>query len=244
MHILKHRRHETNLADDRLDLFLERRLSLNGLDAEPSVRQLLYHTVTFLEIKQLWVRVDEKGSFNLATLTLPRWGPNRFNIIFHTMIFFLCHFWPGAVYAATVKSWFHCITGLLSSHHDPKPVSPSFIYLFIYFFDRVICFLFWSSMVPTQKCSAQRKKLMNLSFPLKGGSWASSVCTLSGAAAVSEFHTVTVGRLFTDGERTACFFICQPVYSRPPLSITQSFRKPPRHCGLCCSISTMWCLDS
>lgn len=53
MHILKHRRHETNLADDRLDLFLERRLSLNGLDAEPSVRQLLYHTVTFLEIKQL-----------------------------------------------------------------------------------------------------------------------------------------------------------------------------------------------
>lgn len=56
-------------------------------------------------------------------------------------------------------------------------------------------------MVPTQEWSAQRKKLMKSSFPLKCGSWASPVSTLSGLAAVSELHTVTTGRVFTDRGR-------------------------------------------
>lgn len=61
-------------------------------------------------------------------------------------------------------------------------------------------------MVPTQKSGAQRKKLMNLSFPLKGGSWASSVCTLSGPAAVSEFHTVTTGQFCADRVQHVLYF--------------------------------------
>lgn len=67
-------------------------------------------------------------------------------------------------------------------------------------------FLFLSSIVPTQKSGAQRKKLMNLSFPLKRGSWASSVCTLSGPAAVSEFHTVTTGQFCADRVRHVSYF--------------------------------------
>lgn len=107
--------------------------------------------------------------------------------------------WNGLCW--NCPSWFHCITGLLSSHHKPKPVS-------LPFFPPWPCnlFLFLSSMVPTPKSGAQRKKLMNLSFPLKPGSWASSLCTLSGPAAVSEFHTVTTGQFCPNGGQHVSYF--------------------------------------
>lgn len=167
MHILKRRRRETNLAGDCLDLFWRvGRVQLDSTQSRPSVSSsIIYSDV--LEIKRLWVRVDEKGSLNLAPLTLAKTRPESFLYHFHTIIFFLYHFWPGTVHAATVKSWFHRITVATFKSSQPKTSFTVFFFFFFFWPCNLFPF-FWSSMVPTQKCSgAQRKEVNEFELPFE-----------------------------------------------------------------------------
>lgn len=249
MHIFRYRRHETNLADDDVRTCSGRTAESKWVLCRAVRLSALLSYSGVSEVKQLWVRVSAKGSFNLAAFALPRPGPNHF---FNTIIFLRCHFWPGAVCAGTDTVDFTASLGYFQVFKTQN----QFQWVFFFVFDCVICFLFWSSMVPTHKCGAQRKKLMNLSFPLKGGSWASSVCTLSGPAAVSEFHTVTRGQSFTDGaQRVSCSLSVWLYLLAHFLQITFVRQlKPPRvtvvyhlrlNSHLCVVwISTMWRLHS
>lgn len=128
----------------------------------------------------------------------PCWdeGPNHFfSFLFPPSHYFLfVQRWPGTVHAAADRVDFTPASGHFQSQHIPDQLP------YILFWPCNLS-LSWSSMVPTQEWSAQRKKLMKSSFPLKCWSWASPVCTLSGLPVISELHTVTTGRVFTDRGR-------------------------------------------
>lgn len=114
----------------------------------------------------------DKGCFNLAPFTPMRWGPNHI-LVFSTPLFSFCE--PSA-WNCLCWSWqsrFHTDIRPLSKSEHPWPTSLRLFWL-------CNLSLFWSSVVPTQEWSAQRKKLMKLSFPLKCGSRAPPVSTLSG----------------------------------------------------------------
>lgn len=133
----------------------------------------------------------DKGRFNLVPFALKRWGPHHSGF-FLLYYFLFVSFWPQTVcHGADGDGFTRHQTSL--SHHIPDQLY-FFYYLtlpfLILFFSPCNLSLFWSSMGPTQEWSAQRKKLMKSSFPLKCGRWAEPVSTLSGLLGVSEFHTI------------------------------------------------------
>lgn len=142
----------------------------------------------------------DKGHFNLAPFTPMRWGPNHFKKFFFLHNYFLfVSYRPESVSAGTDRVDFTPASGHFQSQHIPDQLHFVFFFPFFFsFFWPCNLSLFWSSVVPTQEWSAQRKKLMKSSFPLKCGSWVSPVSTLSGLVGVSEFHTVTTGRVHKD----------------------------------------------
>lgn len=113
--------------------------------------------------------------------------------VFFLLYYFLfVSFWPQTVCHGADRDGFTRHQTSLS-HHIPDQLY-FFYYLtlpfLILFFSPCNLSLFWSSMGPTQEWSAQRKKLMKSSFPLKCGRWAEPVSTLSSLLGVSEFHTI------------------------------------------------------
>lgn len=132
----------------------------------------------FLEMKQLsaWEEIRV-----VLIWPLSPWRDEVHIILLSLLYYFLfASYWPQTVWhRASLK-----VTASLTK----------FIFLFtpppFFFSSPCNLSLFWSSMVPTQEWSAQRKKLMKSSFPLKCRSWAEPVSTLSSLLGVSEFHAI------------------------------------------------------
>lgn len=225
------RAHFWSIEDTRLICYVwtfsEKTTGSKWIHVEPSVCPSLSSSISYSDVSE----IKQVRILNWQISARPRWGPNQFSHYFHTIIFFLVpHLTWDVSTPETLQVHFTASLGLLSSHHYPqKPVSLPF---FFSSFSPWPCnlFLFLSSMVPTQKSGAQRKKLMNLRFPLKTRKLSLlGFCTLSGPAAVSEFHTLTTGQ-FRAHRSTTCFIslpvcllIVQHIYSTSPLSISSPF---------------------
>lgn len=171
--------------------FLGRRTESKCIYSELSICRLLCRTMMFWKWSNcLWEKIRAVLIWPLS----PCWDEVQiifFSFFFSTPLFSFCTLSAWICLCRSRQSRFHSNFRPLSKSAHPWPTS-------LRLFWPCNLSLFWSSMVPTQEWSAQRKKLMKSSFPLKCGSWASPLCTLSGLAAVSELHTVTTGRVFTD----------------------------------------------